>query len=108
MKRDESVRTMTESLSDPKYTDFAESIRFLEENQDKILYQSKYLAAQKDFISEKVQNLKRTRAALPLKDVVSLLLKGMPENISSDMLLDITRHIIAEWERASEPVKAAV
>ena len=99
-----SEKSIRQALTDPKYADFAAELMMLEENQDKIFYQSKYLAAQKDYLSEKIERIRKTQPRLPLKDVLSILLKGVPENLSSEMLLEITRFIISEWERSPEMV----
>jgi hypothetical protein len=101
-----SEKSIRQALTDPKYADFATELMMLEENQDKIFYQSKYLAAQKDYLFEKIERIRKTQPRLPLKDVLSVLLKGVPENVSSNMLLEITRFIITEWENAPEMATA--
>lgn len=90
--------TFEEALQNPAHQELWEVIHFLEEHEDDILFPDKFLASHKDAILQKIQCLHEETPAISLKDALLELLKGIPENVPAEMLIELTRFAIEQWE----------
>jgi hypothetical protein len=77
-----------------------EVYHFLENTQGP-LFPKKYEMALKSVVSQNVYALFKENPSMPLKNVVSSILSGLSDEISSKLLLKMTQRIIKEWENLS-------
>lgn len=103
--------TFEEALQDPSLSHFHEVIRFLEANGDKILFPTKFMMSMKDSVIRKLRKLHAETPDMAFLNVVITTLTGRNENMTPEMILEITDFIMKEWQnlqqKASEkaPVK---
>ena len=77
-----------------------EVYHFLENTQGP-LFPKQYEAALKNVVSQNVHTLFKERPNMPLKDVVTTVLSGLSEEVSSKLILKMTQQIIKDWENLS-------
>ncbi len=90
--------SLGEVKSDAAYSQLRAALHFAEENQGKIIFRKKYISGQKRLASWRLDQLRKKRPAIALKDAVSYLLAELPETVTSDIVMEITRHILSEWD----------
>lgn len=93
--------TFEEALQDPSLTHYHEVIHFLEENEDKILFPKKYMMSLKLTVDLSLKELFQEAPDMPLLKVLTTTFDGMNDKLTSEMILEITAHILKEWEKLS-------
>ena len=90
--------TFEEALQDPSLTLIHEAIHFLEANEGKILFPVKYMGGLKHLVGQSLRRLYRQNPTMPIRAVVVESLSGLNDQLTADMVLEITAFIIKEWE----------
>jgi hypothetical protein len=95
-----SVKSLTfeEILTDPSLERFHKAAQFFKENDDTIIFPETFMASLKSIVRRDLQHLAEEKPHLPLSKVVTILLEGMNENMSADMIKEITAFILDKWE----------
>ncbi len=99
--------TFKEALQDPSHQDMWEVVHFLEKHEDDILFPEKFLSSHKDGILRKIQLLHQQNTVISLKEALFEILKDIPETVSADMLIELTRFAIEQWEARPLPLTYA-
>jgi hypothetical protein len=92
------VTTFEEALQNPAHQDMWEVVRFLEKHEDDILFPEKFLASHKDAILQKIKHLQNQATASSLKDALLEILNDIPGHVPAEMLIELTRFAIEQWE----------
>lgn len=87
--------TFEEIIADPSLERYHKAAQFFKEN--KIIFPDKFMASLKSIVNRDLQNLYAENPQLPLSKVVALMLEGMNENMSAEMIKDITTFILDRW-----------
>ncbi len=98
-----------EALGDPSLSHFHEVIHFLEKNKDTILFPKKFMSGLKSILSMKIRRILKEQPDLqasPLKLLIETLI-GVNEKLPPEMIIEITAHIIKEWETLTVSTKQA-
>lgn len=90
--------TFEEIIADPSLERYHKAAQFFKENENKILFPEKFMASLKSIVRRDLQNLYLEKPQLPLSKVVAVTLEGMNENMSAEMIKDITAFILDKWE----------
>ena len=90
--------TFDEALQDPSLSHYHEIIHFLEENEDTILFPTKYMMGLKHCVEQSIRELYNKNPKMPILLVVIESLSGMYDKLPPEMILEITAHIMKEWE----------
>ena len=92
--------TFQEALQDPSLSHLHDAIRFLQENEDTILMPKKFMSSLKSILSLKVRRILTENPEMHTSSLKLLIaaLTGVNEKIPPEMVLEITAHIIKEWE----------
>jgi hypothetical protein len=98
----DEIRSVSDITDDPAFAPFADEIAVLLDKKDQILNLKSYLLAQQGNISQKIELIRKTNPSMPLKNVVTKIFNDLPENISSEMLLLLTRFTISTWENTDK------
>lgn len=101
MKMTESIThslTFEDILADASLERYHKAAQFFKENDNKIIFPDKFMASLKSIVRRDLQNLYAEQPHLPLSKVVAVLLEGMNDNMSADMIKDITAFILDKWE----------
>jgi hypothetical protein len=72
-------------------------MRYLENAADSDIMPQKYEMGLEYLASKKTQQLFSENASLPLKNVVSIVLERLPNEIPAPSLVKITQFIIFQW-----------
>jgi hypothetical protein len=94
-----------EALNMPEYAHLHDLIRFVETASDSEILPNKYEKGLEYLVSKKVKLLFSKYPNTPLKDVVSVVLQQLPNDISALIILKLTPYIVEEWERFSSNKK---
>lgn len=89
---------LKEILGNPSMVQYKEEILWATEASDEELLPEKTLAAHKDSIRQKVKAMTIAYPNYVLREAVVLILKDLPNSIPPDMLLELTRFTIEQWE----------
>lgn len=90
--------TFEEIIADPSLERFHKAAQFFKENENTIIFPEKFMTSLKSIVRRDLQNLHAENPRLPLSKVVALMLEGMNENMSAEMIKDITAFILDKWE----------
>ncbi len=90
--------TFEEILADPSLERYHKAAHFFRENDDKIIFPDTFMSSLKSIVRRDLQNLAKEKPHLSLSKVVTILLEGMNENMSADMIKEITAFILDKWE----------
>ncbi len=93
-----------EALQMPELAHLHDTLHYLENAPDSEILPQKYAQSLEYQASKHIQNVFKDTPTLPLKDVVSNVIKRLPNDISATHLLKITPYIIKEWEKLQESV----
>ena len=105
----EEIHAVSDISTDPTFAPFADEIEALLSKKDQVLNLRSYLLAQQEQIAQKIEQIRSVNPDMSLKNVVTKIFNDLPENISAEMLLLLTRFTISAWENAVEPaVKTSV
>lgn len=91
-----------DALQDPSYEHLWDTLQYLETAKFSDLFPQKHLLALQDLIAQKLRALHLETPFLPLKDVVTHVLGGLPDDTSAAVVLELTRFTIEKWEAMSE------
>jgi hypothetical protein len=94
--------TFEEALQDPSMSEFHEVIHFLEKNKNTILFPTKFMMSMKDSVIRKLRKLHAETPDMAFLNVVITTLTGRNENMTPDMILEITDFIIKEWQNLQQ------
>ncbi len=90
--------TFEEILTDPSLERYHKAAQFFKENENTILFPDKFMASLKSIVRRDLQKLAVEKPHLSLSKVVATMLEGMNENMTADMVKDITAFILDKWE----------
>lgn len=94
--------TYEEVMSNPAYEWVREAVVLLQNNKFEDLFPKKHLLALQNLAAHKLRVLHRETPSLPLKDVVTHILGGLPDDTSAAVVMELTRFAIEKWEAMSE------
>lgn len=94
--------TFEEALQDPSMSEFHEVIHFLEKNKNTILFPTKFMMSMKDSVIRKLRKLYAETPDMAFLNVVITTLTGRNENMTPEMILEITDFIIKEWQNLQQ------
>ncbi len=75
------------------------TIESLFEARKGIIFPKKYLAALKMDCGDQLEKIYKKNKQLPLKDALLKVLKPVSSDISPEMLLQLTQHLVVEWKK---------
>jgi hypothetical protein len=90
--------TFEEILTDPSLERYHKAAQFFKENENTIIFPDKFMASLKSIVRRDLQKLAVEKPYLSLSKVVATMLEGMNENMTADMVKDITAFILDKWE----------
>ncbi|MFN0175440.1 MAG: hypothetical protein ACKVU0_12380 [Saprospiraceae bacterium] len=89
---------LEEILREPSMAQYKEAILWAAKATDEELLPEKTLAVHKDIIRQKVKAMAIAHPNCALREAVVQILKDLPDSIPPDMLLELTRFTIEQWE----------
>jgi uncharacterized membrane protein YheB (UPF0754 family) len=96
---------LSEVMKDPEKAKQIEAfIAYAEKTPFSKMFPKKHENSVKRMVIDDTNQLFENNPTMPLKSVVTTVLNGFEEDMSSDLLLKMTRLIIQEWENASTAV----
>ena len=99
MNEDNKSIPLEEALQMPELAHLHDTMRYLENASDSDLMPQKYEMGLEYLATKKTLALFNENAALPLKNVVSIVLERLPNDISAPFLLKMTQFIILQWNQ---------
>ena len=96
-----NIITREEVMQNSAMSGMREAVLFLEKNKETIFFPKKYMGALKNVVARKVVRIVREEPEMPLLSVVIASLDGLNENLSAEMISEITNFIIQEWQGLS-------
>jgi hypothetical protein len=90
--------TFEEILTNPSLERYHKAAHFFMENENTIFFPDKFMASLKSMVRRDLQKLAVEKPYLSLSKVVATMLEGMNENMSADMIKEITAFILDKWE----------
>ena len=90
--------TFEEILTNPSLERYHKAAQLFKDKGNTIIFPDKFMASLKSTVRRDLQNLAAEKPHLPLSKVVTTLLEGMNENMSAEMIKDITAFILDKWE----------
>ena len=102
MKNKSTVISFEDVLQNGELSHLHEVVHFLENAKNKPLFPRKYEASIKRSVSKKVKTLFGEHPTMPLKNVITIVVNGLPETLNADVLLPITAFIIEKWENLAQ------
>ncbi len=90
--------TFEEILTDPSLERYHKAAQFFKENEQTIIFPDTFMVSLKSIVRRDLQNLANEKPHLSLSKVVAILLEGMNENMSAEMIKEITAFILDKWE----------
>lgn len=94
--------TFEDALQDPSMSEFHEVIHFLEKNKNTILFPTKFMMSMKDSVIQELRKLYAETPDMSFLNVVITTLTGRNENMTPEMILEITDFIIKEWQNLQQ------
>jgi hypothetical protein len=88
-----------EVLQTPELSHLHEVIHFLNEKQGECLFPRKRNEAIKFVVNQKISTILRDSPNITLKQVMSLVLDTLPNDLSSTTLLSMTKFVIDKHEK---------
>jgi len=89
---------LEEILRDATLAQHREAILWAANATDEELLPEKILAVRKEMIRQKIKSLTIEHSNWVLREAVVHILKDLPDSIPPDMLLELTRFTIEQWE----------
>ena len=116
MKTQEAINIEPKSLSSVGHPAFANHphSKLLNEallvfkDETKIHCPEKYFAAQKSMIRTDIKDLHKTHPEMPVRAAVVHILQDLPDFLPPENILDVTRLIVEEWTKLSQPQPAEI
>jgi len=99
---DNFAKTLEAARQEPVFRGKKEMIDFLIANKGKNLFPAKELAEQKRLCKAKMERLITDHPDMLLKDVLSTILKGLPDNFSASQIQLLTKYLIQVWEKSAK------
>jgi uncharacterized membrane protein YheB (UPF0754 family) len=101
----ESAVPMSLWLEDPKLAQqFQDAYEYVKKTPFSKIFPEKYEHSLEQMVFDETQELFEISPSMPLKSVVTTVLNKFNEDMSSELLLKMTRLIIQEWENAATAV----
>ncbi len=97
--------TFEEILEDASLERYHKAVHFFMENENKIIFPDKFMASLKSIVRCDLQKLAVEKPYLSLSKVVATMLEGMNENMTADMVKEITFFILDKWENRANTIK---
>ena len=97
--------TYEEALNDPSLAHFHDAILFLKENKDTIFFPKKFMAGLKYIVAQDIRETLHDNPDMPPLKLLLTTLTGVNEKIPPEMVLEITAHIMKEWESLTAAAK---
>jgi hypothetical protein len=99
MDSNQKSLTFDEVLQKPELSHLHEAIHFLKEKDGECLFPRKRNEAIKHVVNQKVNSILQENNNIPLKQVMSLVLDTLPNDLSSATLLNMTKLVIDKYEK---------
>lgn len=90
--------TFEEILADASLERYHKAVHFFKENENTIIFPDKFMVSLKSIVRRDLQKLAVEKPYLSLSKVVATMLEGMNENMTADMVKEITAFILDKWE----------
>jgi hypothetical protein len=91
--------TFDEVLQKPELSHLHEVIHFLNGKKEESLFPRKRDEAIKHVVNQKINTILEGQPNIPLKQVMSLVLDTLPNDLSSATLLSLTKLVIDKYEK---------
>ena len=103
----ESVLPMSLWLEDPEFAQqLQDAYEYVKKTPFSKVFPNKYKALTKDKVTQKTHLLFEENPNMPLKNVVATVLDSLDDDLSAELIIDMTRAIIEKWRRVSTTVYA--
>ena len=93
-----------EALRDPAYAHARDVIKYVATATSEQLAPRKFKMAHKDAISDTLKKLHKKSPDAPLRKVIYIALKYVPDDTSTKTVLELTEWAASEWEKLRQPV----
>jgi hypothetical protein len=90
----------------PELAHFHEAIQFLENKPVGTLFPDKYEASMMHIALKRAYVLFEANPTLPLNKVISIIMDNLPNDLSPQLLLKMTKLAIEEWENLTHQMAA--
>jgi hypothetical protein len=107
MEHSKNTQAIPESVwsKDPELAQQLIAVRdYLEKTPFSKAFPNKYKALTKDKATLKTHHLFEENPNMPLKTVVATVLNSLDDDLSAELVLDMTRAIVEKWARMSTSV----
>jgi hypothetical protein len=98
MKNKSEAISFEDVLQNSELSHLHEVVHFLENTRDKPLFPQKQEASIKRSVAKKVKMLFAENPAMPLKNVITIVVNGLPDTLNAKFLLTMTAFTIENWE----------
>lgn len=88
-----------EALKDPSMSHFHELIHYLEITPNKVIFSKKYELSIQDLTTRKTQALFDENPSMPLKNVLTIIIEYLPDDLAPKLLLKTTQLVVKKWEK---------
>ena len=104
LTKDNKSISYEQALQMPELAHLHDTLKYLENAPDSQILPQKYAQSLQYRSDKYIQQIFKDNPTLPLKDVVSNVIERLPIDISASHILEITPHIINEWERLQQSI----
>jgi hypothetical protein len=93
--------TFEEALQDPKFAHFHDAIRSVQNRPNKDIFPKKHELSVTNVAVYDAVRIFNENPFTPLKIVVTTIINSFPDDISAELIVKMTKKIIAKWESLS-------
>jgi hypothetical protein len=107
MEHSKNTQAIPESVwsKDPEVAQQLMAARdYLEKTPFSKAFPNKYKAITKDKVTQKTRLLFEENPNIPLKNVVAIVLNSLNDDLSAELVLDMTKVIVEQWARISASI----
>jgi hypothetical protein len=109
MKKNSGRIELSEVMENPEMAKQVEDIlSYVEKTPFSKMFPTKFKAITKDRVTQKTRLLFEENPKLPIKNVVAIVLTSLNDDLSADLIVDLTRVIVDKWTRLSTSVYAEI
>jgi hypothetical protein len=106
MKNKSAAIPFEDVLQNSELSHLHEVVHFLENSKNKPLFPHKQEASIKRSVAKKIKMLFIENPTMPLKNVITIVVNGLPDTFNAKFLLTMTAFIIENWEDLIHSSKA--
>ena len=77
-------------------------------NKTKVFFEEKYYAGQKSILLDELEALHEAHPEMSVRATVVHILQDLPDFLPPENILDVTRIIVEEWTKLSQPQPAEI